>query len=321
MNPSILIYGTIAIDTLITPEGRADSVAGGSGLYAALAARLLTEDLAMLGVVGEDFPKEWRKESEKKGVSFQHVVQLPGKTFSWVGQYESDMNLRTSLRTEEGVQAEWHPLLPEDLRENCRIIAAANVTPPLQYALLEQDEPRHCLRLADFMKNWIIRERNYTEKLLSVVDIALMNDEEAREYAQCDNLQEAGCRLLQSGPTYAIIKHGSNGSSLFCQTPDGSLRTFHCPALKIPRAVDPTGAGDSYLGALCGYLLPLCKDGKLPSEDALRRGMEYGSVVAGVTCCAFGIESLRRLTPPRLGILMKEYLSQKDETPSSPPVF
>ncbi len=312
MNPQLLIYGTIAIDTLITPGGRADSVAGGSGLYAALAARLLTDKLSLLGVVGEDFPEEWKHESEEQGISFRHVERRPGKTFAWTGRYEQDMNLRTSLSTEEGVQAEWQPKLPEDLRARCRVIAAANVTPPLQYALLEQEKPRHSLRLADFMRSWIIREREYTQKLLSIVDIALMNDEEAREYAQSDNLLQAGQRLLDAGPTYAIIKHGSEGSSLFYRDDSGTTKIHRCPAMRIRHVIDPTGAGDSYLGALSGYLMRNIEGDDFPSVGTIRRGMEYSSVVAGVTCTAFGTDALRQLTPERVEALKCEYDRQAD---------
>lgn len=293
MSTKALIYGTIAIDTLITPAGRANSVLGGSGIYAALAARLLTDEMALVGVVGTDFPQEYKLAMEVRGVSMQHVAQVEGETFAWTGQYEDDMNNRTTVRTVEGVQEHWKmELSPE--QKNCAIAVATNVTPPLQYRMLEQCEGA-CFRMADFMKSWIIREREYTHKLLSVVDMALMNDEEAQEYAGTDDSLEAGYKLLEAGPRYAIVKHGSHGSTLLHRTEDGSIRLFRCPAWPLVNAQDPTGAGDSYMGALAGYLTH-CINGGDPSWEDMKRGVAIATVVAAAVCEKFGTVSLFALT-------------------------
>ncbi|MBQ3525528.1 MAG: carbohydrate kinase [Akkermansia sp.] len=293
MSSKALIYGTIAIDTLITPSGRANSVLGGSGIYASLAARLLTADMDLVGVVGTDFPAEYGLAMEARGVSMQHVAQVEGETFAWTGKYESDMNNRTTVRTIEGVQEHWKmELSPE--QKNCAIAVATNVTPPLQYRMLEQCEGA-CFRMADFMKSWIIREREYTHKLLSVVDMALMNDEEAQEYAGTDDSLEAGYKLLEAGPRYAIVKHGSHGSTLLHRTEDGSIRLFRCPAWPLVNAQDPTGAGDSYMGALAGYLTH-CINGGDPSWEDMKRGVAIATVVAAAVCEKFGTVSLFALT-------------------------
>lgn len=293
MSSKALIYGTIAIDTLITPSGRANSVLGGSGIYASLAARLLTPKMDLVGVVGTDFPAEYGLAMEARGVSMQHVAQVEGETFAWTGKYESDMNNRTTVRTIEGVQEHWKmELSPE--QKNCAIAVATNVTPPLQYRMLEQCEGA-CFRMADFMKSWIIREREYTHKLLSVVDMALMNDEEAQEYAGTDDSLEAGYKLLEAGPRYAIVKHGSHGSTLLHRTEDGSIRLFRCPAWPLVNAQDPTGAGDSYMGALAGYLTH-CINGGDPSWEDMKRGVAIATVVAAAVCEKFGTVSLFALT-------------------------
>lgn len=293
MSSKALIYGTIAIDTLITPSGRANSVLGGSGIYASLAARLLTADMDLVGVVGTDFPAEYGLAMEARGVSMQHVAQVEGETFAWTGKYESDMNNRTTVRTIEGVQEHWEMELSPELK-NCAIAVATNVTPPLQYSMLEQCEGA-CFRMADFMKSWIIREREYTHKLLSVVDMALMNDEEAQEYAGTDDSLEAGYKLLEAGPRYAIVKHGSHGSTLLHRTEDGSIRLFRCPAWPLVNAQDPTGAGDSYMGALAGYLTH-CINGGDPSWEDMKRGVAIATVVAAAVCEKFGTVSLFALT-------------------------
>lgn len=304
MSTRALIYGTIAIDTLITPGGRANAVLGGSGPYAALAARLLTADAELLGVVGTDFPETYAQALEVRGISLRHIAREKGKTFSWTGRYEKDMNLRTSVSTEEGVQETWRPSLPAELAD-CGIIAAANVTPPLQYALLEQCSPE-AFAMADFMKSWIIREREYTQKLLARVDLALMNDEEAQEYAQTDSSLEAGYALLAAGPRYAIVKHGSAGSTLFHREDGGQVRLFRCPAWPLLHPEDPTGAGDSYMGALAGYLTH-CIEGKRIPWDEMKRGVAIASIVAAAVCERFGTVSLFSLTRSELARRIEEF--------------
>lgn len=295
MSTRALIYGTIALDTLITPAGQVSKVLGGSGPYAALAAGLLTNRAELFGVVGDDFPQSYRMALETRGVSMQHVACVPGqKTFAWTGRYEQDMNLRTTLSTEEGVQEHWRPLPPPALRE-CGLVVAANVTPPLQYTLLG-----HCRSdafvMADFMKSWIIRERDYTDKLLARANLALMNDEEACEYARTASPIEAGYALLDAGPAYAVVKHGSAGSTLFHRTPAGDVRLFRCPAWPLPAPQDPTGAGDSYMGALAGYLTGELREGSAPDWECVTRGIAIATVVAGAVCEHFGTVSLFSLS-------------------------
>lgn len=289
MSNKALIYGTIAIDTLITPAGRANSVLGGSGIYASLAARLLTDDMSLVGVVGTDFPAEYGLAMAARGVDMQHVAQVEGKTFAWTGKYEDDMNNRTTVSTIEGVQEHWRMQLSDELKD-CAIAVATNVTPPLQYRMLEQCE-KACFRMADFMKSWIIREREYTHKLLSKVDLALMNDEEAREFAGTDDSLEAGYKILEAGPRYAIVKHGSAGSTLFHRTAGGDVRLFRCPAWPLLHPADPTGAGDSYMGALAGYLTH-CVNAGNPAWKDMKTGVAIATVVAAATCEKFGTVSL-----------------------------
>ena len=305
MSTRALIYGTIAIDTLITPAGQVSSVLGGSGPYAALAARLLTDRLDLFGVVGGDFPDSYRLALETRGVSMQHVACLPQeKTFAWTGRYEEDMNNRSTVSTLEGAQEHWDPLPPSALRDS-GLVVAANVTPPLQYALLE-----HCRKdafiMADFMKSWIMRERDYTQKLLARADIALMNDEEAREYARTSDSIEAGYALLEAGPAYAIVKHGSAGSTLFHRSASGATRLFRCPAWPLVRPQDPTGAGDSFMGALAGYLTNHLRGKEVDWED-MKRGIAIATVVAGAVCEHFGTVSLFALSRAELARRISEF--------------
>ena len=174
--------------------------------------------------------------------------------------------------------------------QQCSLAVATNVTPPLQCRMLEQCT-QATFRMADFMKSWIIREREYTHKLLGMVDLALMNDEEAREFAGEDDSLAAGYKLLEAGPRYAIVKHGSAGSTLFHRTPEGEVRLFRCPAWPLEHPKDPTGAGDSFMGALAGHLTG-CLNGGHPEWEAMKSGVALANIVAACTCEKFGTVSL-----------------------------
>lgn len=307
MNARGFIYGTIAIDTLITPNGQVSSVMGGSGPYAALAARLVTDALPMVGVVGDDFPAEWGLALEARGVSMQHVAREQGQTFAWTGKYEEDMNNRTTVSTVEGVQEHWAPQLPAELQQ-VPLAVVANVTPPLQYRMLECCAAAQ-FSMADFMKSWIEREPEYTEKLLRRVDLALMNDEEARAYARTDDSIEAGYRILEAGPRYVIVKHGSAGSTLFHRPADGGeVKLFRCPAWPLMHPQDPTGAGDSFMGALAGYLCHNLNNGH-PAWEDMKRGVALATVVAAAVCSKFGTIALFSLTREELARRLARFQS------------
>ncbi len=297
MTTRALIYGTIAIDTLITPLGVANSVLGGSGSFAALAARLITNHAHLFGVVGSDFPPAYWQAMEGQGVNMQHVSMMEGETFAWTGKYEDDMNIRETVRTVEGVQESWQPILADELR-GAQIIALCNVTPRLQYQLLEQSEGAQLL-MVDFMKSWIERERDYVDLLLSRVDMALMNDEEALCFAGGDDLIAAAHAILAAGPRYAIVKHGSEGASLFQRSESGDILQYDCPAWPLEHALDPTGAGDSFMGALAAYLVE-SYDGSPWRWDTLQRGMQIAATVAAATCESFGTDGLLRLSRQEL---------------------
>lgn len=299
-----LIYGTIAIDTLITPQGKASSVLGGSGIYAALAARLVSDRFDLIGVVGDDFPPIFTEKMEKAGVAMDHVSRERGETFAWTGEYQHDMNDRRTLRTAEGVQARWELRLPSAL-ESHELMVATNVTPPLQYRFLEQN-PRCLFSMADFMESWIVRERNYVDKLLARVDLALMNDREAIVYTHAETPIEAGYRLLNAGPRYAVVKHGSFGSTLFHRCADGSVRLFRCPAWPLARPVDPTGAGDSFMGALAAHLVDKVSGGS-PAWSDLTNGIALATVVASITCESFGVDALLSATPKDVRFRLQEF--------------
>ncbi len=289
MSARALFIGTIAIDTLQTPQGRANSVLGGSGPYAALAARLLTADIDLIGVVGNDFPPEFALALETRGVSLRHVLRREGKTFAWCAEYEQDMNKRRTLSTTEGVQEDWQVQVPDELCHH-ELAVATNVRPDIQLAMLRQCAGAQ-FTMSDFMESWILREREAVDAILATVDLALMNDSEVCAFARTDDPLEGGYKLLEAGPRYAIVKHGSAGATLFHRTPEGDIRLFRCPAWPLVRPKDPTGAGDAFMGALAGYLTG-CLNGGNPTWEDMKRGIAIATVVAASVCESFGMVSL-----------------------------
>ena len=297
MSDRALIYGTIAIDTLITPKGQVSSVMGGSGPYAALAARLITSKIDLVGVVGDDFPSAYEAALNARGVSTAHIAHEKGQTFAWTGQYEEDMNNRTSLSTVEGVQETWEMNLSEELRA-CAIACACNVTPRLQRRMLDQCRGA-AFTMADFMESWIRRERDNVDAILKQVDLALMNDSEVRAFAGTDDVLEAGHALLAAGPRYAVVKHGSAGATLLHRTETGETKIFRCPAWPLIRPQDPTGAGDAFMGAMAGVLTS-CVNGGNPEWEDMKSAMAIATVVAAAVCEKFGTISLFSLSRAEL---------------------
>ncbi len=304
MSGRALFIGTIAIDTLETPQGRANSVLGGSGPYAALAARLLTAELDLIGVVGEDFPAEFALALEARGLSLRHVERRAGNTFAWRARYEDDMNKRETLSTDEGVQEGWLPQLPAELQGH-ELAVATNVRPHIQLSMLRQCRGA-LFSMSDFMESWIHRERDAVDDILQCVDLALMNDSEACAFARTDDPLEGGHALLAAGPRYAVVKHGSAGATLFHHTEGGETRLFRCPAWPLVHAKDPTGAGDAFMGALAGYLTGRLRGGN-PGWEDMKRGMAIATVVAAAVCEAFGMVSLFSLTRSELARRIEQF--------------
>ncbi len=304
MSARALFIGTIAIDTLQTPQGQANSVLGGSGPYAALAARLLTSSLDLIGVVGSDFPPEFSLALETRGLSLRHVERREGQTFAWCAEYEDDMNKRHTLSTTEGVQEGWQVQVPAELRQH-ELAVATNVRPHIQLAMLRQCEGA-CFSMSDFMESWILREREAVDEILARVDLALMNDSEACAFARTDDPLEAGHALLAAGPRYAVVKHGSAGATLFHRTAGGETRLFRCPAWPLVRPKDPTGAGDAFMGALAGYLCS-CLNGGHPAWEDMKRGMAIATVVAAAVCESFGMVSLFSMSRAELARRIEQF--------------
>jgi len=276
---SVLIVGTTALDSIKTPTKENPRLLGGSASHAAVAASFFSP-VQLVGGVGEDFPKKYIELYRKHKIDLAGLQILPGKTFHWSGEYEINMNNRRTLATELGVIETFTPKLPAAYR-NARFVLLGNIAPALQLAVLDQlRQPMFIV--ADSMDLWLNIALADLLKLLKRVDGFVLNDSEAAQITKADNLFVALKKIHRLGPKYVIIKQGSHGSVL-----SGPRGIFICPAYPLHTVEDPTGAGDSFVGGLMGYLATA----KGSIDANIRRAMVYGSVTASFCCEGFGLNA------------------------------
>lgn len=284
--PPLLTFGVIGIDTLHTPKGNAARQPGGSAPYAALGARYFYPHVCLSGVAGEDFPQTFVHCIQKCGIDTAGLEIHQGNTFAWEAEYAEDMNERRTIRTDLGVLENWQPKISADLRFG-RYILCTNVTPSLQLSMLEQCDPSAFI-LSDFMESWIRSDRANVEAVIARSSLVLMNHDEACVFAGENNPFPAAEKVFALGADAFVLKQGSAGATLIHR--DG-MRIFRCPSWPIRHAIDPTGAGDSFMGALGGHLASACPDGN-PSFEEMQRGIAAGAVVGAVACESFGVAAL-----------------------------
>ncbi len=291
---SVLIVGSTALDSIKTPTTSKRRLLGGSASYAAIAASFFSP-VRLVGVVGDDFPKRYLVLYRKRRIDLAGLQIKPGKTFHWAGEYEVNMDVRRTLRTDLGVFETFSPHLPVAYR-NSPFVLLANIAPSLQAHVLDQmARPRFIV--ADTMDLWLNIALKELLALLKRIDGFVLNESEARHLAKEDNLFKAARLIHKLGPRYVIIKKGQHGSLL--SAPGGR---FLAPAYPLEEVVDPTGAGDSFVGGMMGYLASL----KGPIEKHLPRAMIYGSVVASFCCEGFGPSRTARATRREIEKRVKE---------------
>jgi sugar/nucleoside kinase (ribokinase family) len=274
---SVLIVGSTALDSIKTPKAENPRLLGGSASHAAVAASFFSP-VQLVGVVGDDFPKAYLQLYRRHKIDLEGLQILPGKTFHWSGEYELNMNNRRTLLTELGVFDTFNPTLPRPYQA-APFVLLANIAPGLQHHVLDQvKRPRFVV--ADTMDLWLNVALADLLKLLRRIDGFVLNDSEARQLTKEDNVFHAIRRIHALGPRYVVLKQGSHGSIL--SSPKG---LFLCPAYPLDQVVDPTGAGDSFVGGLMGYLAAA----RGPVDRNLRRAMVYGSVTASFCCEGFGL--------------------------------
>ncbi|MBM2811290.1 MAG: adenosine kinase [Chloroflexi bacterium] len=277
---TVLVVGSLGLDTLKTPFGKVEDVLGGTVSYFSLAASVYT-GVQVVAVVGTDFPEAYRGVLERRDVDLRGLQVKEGRTFRWSGQYKFDMNVAETLDTQLNVFADFHPHLIDDYRSTAYVFLA-NIHPTLQLEVLSQvHHPK--LVVMDSMNLWISTSKETLTEVMRHSDIVLLNDGEVRQYSETPNLITAGRAILELGPRAVVIKKGEHGALLISRE-DG---VFVAPAYPQDEVRDPTGAGDSFAGGFIGYLAS--RDDTSP--DAIRRAIVHGSAVASFTVEEFGVGS------------------------------
>lgn len=284
MKNTILVVGSVALDSVQTVRGRTSKALGGSAVYFSLAASQFAK-VRTVGVVGEDFPDAFRSVLRRRNINLDGVKVMPGKTFHWKGRYDRDFRNAATISTRLNVFEHFNPRLDHS-HNGCGVLFLANIDPDLQWNVFRQmKKPR--LTACDTMNYWITRKKNALRRLLSRVSLFFINEEEARQLTKEHNLIRAARILARMGPQVIVIKKGDSGSMLFC---DG--RVLSLPAYPVEKIVDPTGAGDTFAGGFLGYLAT-CPDWR--NFNALRRSMAYGTVLSSFDVEDFSVKKTARL--------------------------
>lgn len=283
---SLLVVGSLALDTIETPFGKAERTLGGSATFISVAASYFTQPVRLVGVVGGDFPKNEIEFLQDREIDLEGLqVKEDGKTFHWHGKYDYDLNTRESIVTELNVFADFDPVVPESFRKS-QYLCLGNIHPALQMKVLKQVENTKLI-VADTMNFWIEGAYDDLVEMLKHVNVLIINDSEAREISKEANLFKAAKRIQSMGPKIVIIKKGEHGALLFYEN-----EIFSAPAYPLESIFDPTGAGDSFAGGFIGYL---AKTDDMSYEN-MKRAVIFGSTIASFCVEKFSLDGTRDLS-------------------------
>lgn len=281
----LTVIGSTALDTIETPFSRKEDILGGSATYASLSASFFTP-VNIISVVGSDFPRKYLNMFARRGIDTAGLEIKKGRTFRWEAKYDHDLAHAETVRTELNVFDGFRPCIPSTVRAKDNLLLA-NIDPDLQSFIFHQIKPAGMVA-CDTMNLWIENSRRSLEKLLKKVDLFLLNDAEARQLSGEKNLAEAARYIASKGAKMTVIKKGEHGALFFAR----GLR-FMVPAYLLEDITDPTGAGDTFVGGMMGYL---SKSRKI-TDRVLRRALVYGSIMASFAVERFSAEGLIKTTP------------------------
>lgn len=297
---SLLTVGSVAFDAIETPFGKTDKIIGGAGTYIALSASFYEQNQKLVSVVGEDFPKEMLATLASKGVDLEGLQIKQGeKTFFWSGRYHNDMNSRDTLVTELNVLENFDPIIPTSY-QGVDYLLLGNLSPQVQRSVIERLEKRPKLIAMDTMNFWMDIALDELKKTISLVDVLIINDEEARQLSGEYSLKKASKVIRALGPKYLIIKKGEHGALLF-----HGDKVFYAPALPLEDVFDPTGAGDTFAGGFVGYL---ASTNDISFEN-MKRAIIAGSALASFCVEKFGTEKLLNITKQEVEDRIEEFVS------------
>jgi len=292
----LLVWGSVALDSVETPTDKRDNVLGGSAVFFSYAASYFTS-ASLVADVGDDWPAEHTQLLQQRKVDTRGLNVLSGeKTFRWRGKYMPNMNDRETLEVHLNVLGKYDPVMPEEYRRS-RFLFLGNGSPTIQRKVLEQ-VPEAELVVADTMDLWINIQRDELLELFKRIDGLVLNDSEARLLTDEENLVRAGHAVRALGPKFVVIKKGEHGAMFF-----GENETYVMPAYPTPNVIDPTGAGDSFAGGMMGYLA----EQKKFDPQTLKTALAYGTLVASFTVEDFSLERLKKIERSDVEQRMQDY--------------
>jgi sugar/nucleoside kinase (ribokinase family) len=292
---SLLVVGSVALDSVETPFGKADDVLGGSATFFSASASHLSP-VQLVGVVGNDYPIEQLQPLADRRVDLSGLERADGRSFRWRGRYRHDLNVAETIETHLGVFSNFRPKIPEQFRR-APFVFLGNIDPRLQLEVLTQvDRPK--LVACDTMNFWIESRRPELLELMERVDLVTLNDGEARQLSEKYNLVKAARWIMSRGPKIVIIKKGEHGAFMFSER-----EVFFAPAYPLEEVFDPTGAGDSFAGGFMGYL---ARCGEI-SERNLRRAVVYGSAMGSFAVEKFSIQRLLEVRPDDVAARVRDF--------------
>lgn len=297
---SLLVVGSVAFDSIETPFDKIEKVIGGAATYICYSAANFENQVQLVSVIGNDFPQDVVKDLQSRNVDTEGLqFKEDEKSFHWSGKYHTDMNHRDTLATELNVLETFNPVLPESYK-NSEFVMLGNLAPQVQKQVLDQMTTKPKLVVMDTMNFWMDIAMDALKETIAMVDVLVINDEEARQLSGEYSLLKASKVIRAMGPKFLIIKKGEHGALLF----EGD-KIFSAPALPLADVFDPTGAGDTFAGGFIGYL---AESGDTSFEN-MKRAIIYGSALASYCCEKFGPQRLQELTTEELNSRLDEFVS------------
>jgi len=282
----LLIVGTVAFDSIETPDTRVDKVLGGAATHISISASLFNINSAVISIVGGDFPTKYFEIFKRRNIDISSLkIEKNGKTFYWIGKYAKNMNQRDTLKTEVNVLENFDPVVPENFTSP-NVLVLGNLDPSVQLKVMSQIITPPKITILDTMNFWMDNAMENLKKIISKVDLICINDEEVKQLTGLNSLAEGARKILNMGPNYVIVKKGEYGSMLV-----DKLNTFECPAFPVKKVKDPTGAGDSFAGGLAGYLTTVNSS----SFDDIKKAIMYGTATASFSVEGFGINGIEKI--------------------------
>ena len=296
----LVTVGSVAFDAIESPFGKTDKIVGGAGTFITLASSFFVKEQGIISVVGDDFPASTLENMKAKGIDIQGIqIKAGEKTFFWSGRYHNDMNSRDTLVTELNVLVHFNPIVPQAF-QGADYLMLGNLSPQVQRMVIERMEKRPKLIAMDTMNFWMDIAIEELKKTMALVDVLIINDEEARQLSGVYSLVKAAKVIRSMGPKTVIIKKGEHGALLFHEE-----NMFFAPALPLEDVFDPTGAGDTFAGGFMGYIAAT----EDFSFENMKRAIIAGSALASFCVEKFGTQRLLELTNEELNARVKQFVT------------